>query len=591
MSGLTQASATGRGRAYPHAWMPCLAFAAGVGVFLLAFGPAWLDPQYVQWLLRGDWSQHYLGWEAFRHDQWRWPPGYHAGVAPPMGTTVVFTDSLPLLAIPLKALGGLLPSPFQYQGLWMALSWGLQGLFAYLLLARISGDHWVSLAGSLLFILLPSLFFRIGHDTLVAQWLILAALYLYTFPFSGRAALAGLGLLALATLVHAYLLLMVLAIGGTWWLANLPRQWQSGGFREKAGALVYPLVAMAWLLAIAYLAGYFVAGGGLAAPGFGTYSLNLNAFINPMEVPWGFIDPALVPDWSRLLPPLPRAHFNQYEGFNYLGLGVLLLVGAGLVLLAWRAWGRLRRRPPAGPAPAPGFPRAGYLVIPLGVLVGWALTNRVTWGDIVLFEYALPWPLSEPSIQSVFRSTGRLVWPLVLVALAGLILYLSRRLPRKRLAVGLALLALVQAVDQYPAWQSVRTAIAKPVALPLKSACWDQWIAHARHVVILPARRHNDALVIDLGARALPRGVTLNSFSLARFDPQRAQRQEQAAVEELKQGGADKTLYVLEASVVESLPHAMASRVRHVDGQAVIPPASAAASPSRPQCSGAQPTE
>ena len=93
-----------------------VAFAIGamVGVIFFArtLGSALADPREIGWLMTTDWAQHYSGWAMFRSTPWSWPPGLMPEVWYPVGTSIVYTDSLPLLALLLKPLSGLLPQPF-----------------------------------------------------------------------------------------------------------------------------------------------------------------------------------------------------------------------------------------------------------------------------------------------------------------------------------------------------------------------------------------------------------------------------------------------------------------------------------------------
>src|SRR5262249_13664039 len=95
-----------------------LAFAIGASAGFLFFartlGLALADPGAIDWLLAQDLAQHYSGWVTFRHTPWHWPPGAMPEVWYPVGTSIVYTDSLPLFALVLKAFSAWLPDPFQY---------------------------------------------------------------------------------------------------------------------------------------------------------------------------------------------------------------------------------------------------------------------------------------------------------------------------------------------------------------------------------------------------------------------------------------------------------------------------------------------
>ena len=81
--------------------------------FLLIAGDQFLDPTNVAWLEGGDPLQHYLGWAFYRNSPWTWPVGLNPLYGMEFSNSIVFTDSIPLLAIPFKAISQFLPYPFQ----------------------------------------------------------------------------------------------------------------------------------------------------------------------------------------------------------------------------------------------------------------------------------------------------------------------------------------------------------------------------------------------------------------------------------------------------------------------------------------------
>jgi len=287
-----------------------LAACIGLVAFVWYTGGTIIWPTRIDWLMRGDFSQHYLGWNFFRHAPLlQNPPGKNWNYGEALGSSIVYTDSTPLFAFLFKPFAALLPEPFQYIGLWLALTAILQGVFAYLLLSQFCKERLTVLLATAFFVFAPPLWLRIylESDALSAHWLILAALYLYFKQrFVGR---HWLLLLCGTALIHGYLLAMVLAI----WGANLlQRRLKQEVSTLQLGRHVFS--AIACLAIVMWFAGYFMLHGGVSTP-VGIYSsrLNLYTLVDPMG--W----------WSNILPDHPDRGW-QFESASFLGIGVLLLL-------------------------------------------------------------------------------------------------------------------------------------------------------------------------------------------------------------------------------------------------------------------------
>lgn len=86
----------------------------GAAFFILLYGVRVLDPTNVAWILNrgGDPSQHYLGWEFYRQSEVHLPYlGMSYATVYPYRTSIIYTDSIPLLAVAFKAVSVLLPEP------------------------------------------------------------------------------------------------------------------------------------------------------------------------------------------------------------------------------------------------------------------------------------------------------------------------------------------------------------------------------------------------------------------------------------------------------------------------------------------------
>ena len=198
----------------------------GALVFLVLYGVRVLDPVCVDWILNNpspDPSQHYLGWVFYRRSGWPLPYlGANYSAIYPYRTSILYTDSIPLLAVVCKLLGGVLPARFQYLGLWGLFCYTMQGGLAQALIARIGGvrpqdtaKNRASVLGAGVLVLFPALNIRMfAHTALAANWLVLLALYLWLrsdelMPTTRRACLiwGGVGLLCAG--IHLYYLPMV----------------------------------------------------------------------------------------------------------------------------------------------------------------------------------------------------------------------------------------------------------------------------------------------------------------------------------------------------------------------------------------------
>jgi hypothetical protein len=176
MPAMLQAEPANRSRLAPF-----VAAGLGFAAFLFFFEWRLLDPTHIGWVSAADRATNFLGWHFFRHEPWTWPPGlvrnYASGIG---GASVAITDSLPLVSFLLKPFDAWLPPDFNHLGIWIAVSYVLQGYFSYRLLAAMGVSAGRALAGAFLMCLMPFMAARATwHVPLVSHWLCTAALWLY----------------------------------------------------------------------------------------------------------------------------------------------------------------------------------------------------------------------------------------------------------------------------------------------------------------------------------------------------------------------------------------------------------------------------
>jgi hypothetical protein len=499
---------TDRTRPRPGLITHLAAAAIGAAVVVLSFGPTprafWegvLSPSATGWMLAGpmgpDPVQYWLGWSWFRRDAWRIPPGLNPNYGLELSSTIFYADIIPLIALPLKALRGLVTVE-QYWGMWL-LSCGMAQAVLGLRLAALSGiggsrpGNAALLGAAALFALQPMLLMRMaGHLALAGQWTVLSALLLCFTEGRGWRRPAAWALLVGATsLVHSYLLVMVGALWGADWLRRTIAAPTAPRALEAAAV---PGLALAGLWA----AGFFALRAGLEAWGYGDLGFNVLAWF----------DSTL---WGSILPPIPDLRHGE-SGSDYLGLGGILLLAIGA------ATALLRRDPGVGAALRARWPLAVALI----ALLLFAMTHKpsVAGVRITLFEPA-PWMLA---LAGILRASTRFAWPLAYALLAASAILALRALGPRRAGLAAALfaaLAAIQLADLLPSIRHYESLVIKePRVRPerLPDPFWDVIGAQYTRVRAVPAA--DRGLHWESTARfAIRHGMTTDAVYLARIDP------------------------------------------------------------------------
>ena len=283
-----------------------LPIALGLITFYLVTGLEPLNGQNILWLGKGEPLTPYLGWEMFRNSPWEIPLGLNPRYGlEEISSAIVFSDSIPLLAIVFKVLSPLLPSTFQYFGFWLLAAFILQALFAYKIAGLISDSFLIKSCVVVLVLFFPAMLYRMNvHISLTGHFLLLWAIYL-NFKKKNNAISWSL-LIFLALGIQFYLFVMVFAL----WLSNILDKLRVLKAREL---LLNITLVLAITYAAAWLFGYLTISSGVSAgQGYGIYQANVLSILNPID--WSFFKVHNI--------YIPKNH----EGNNYLGLGLICLV-------------------------------------------------------------------------------------------------------------------------------------------------------------------------------------------------------------------------------------------------------------------------
>ncbi len=188
----------------------CILFS--VTIFYFQYGIGILNPTNIYWLL-DDPYQSFIGWSFYRNaDFFTYPLFKNYDLGMEIGSTIIYTDSLPLMTIIFKPFSRLLPVDFQYLGIWILLCYILTAYFGYRIFNLYITESYEKLFCVLLLLISPIFLqrFNNGHIALMSHWIILCSFYVYLNK--NYRLRFWLILILLSSLVHAYILAMVLII-------------------------------------------------------------------------------------------------------------------------------------------------------------------------------------------------------------------------------------------------------------------------------------------------------------------------------------------------------------------------------------------
>ena len=411
--------------------------ALGVACFLWVYGASVINPLYDAWLFNTDMDlkQHYIGWCHYRMSDWHFPVGLIDTLSYPTSVSVIYTDSIPLVALIFKLFRNILPLRFQYFGMFGLFSFMLMGGISSQLIYELICEYTVSAAASLVYILgftvLQRMFY---HTALGAQWIIVLALYIwvkrrkreYTGFLSSSLVYAMMGILCVG--IHTYYVPMVgsiLLAASAERIIKLnkdltneksPEIQVSGG---RSGTVLCEIAGLAafciaGILTLYVFGGFYGASSGYGE-GFGSFISNLNTFINPL---YG----------SIVLRPMKLYYDWQYEGYGYLGIGVLICI----LIIIWGCIYNIHIKSIAESEKPAGIIRAfmaghsglctGAVLFALDLLL--AVLPTMTFSDKKII--GIPMPQLIRNVFGIFRSNGRFIWVPVYLVMTGAIVYTYR---------------------------------------------------------------------------------------------------------------------------------------------------------------------
>jgi general stress protein CsbA len=497
------------------AWGPAAAIGAAVLVgamlFCLIFGPGLVLAGADYWRSPfGDMANNLSGEYAIFGAPWGFPPTVTQRLLAPHAVSIVYADAIPWLTLLMKALG--LQRIFNPLGLFLLLSYLLQPVAMGALLRACGVRRPLALfAGCVLALMFPAWLVRqFGHIALGGQWVILLALALSVASARQgltRARVAGFAAVAaLATGIHAYHLVPV----GACFAAALASELAQRGPKALPRVVIAGVCVAASIALSALVLGYGIGQGQLGGPAaLGFWSMNLIAPILPQASAlfgqvWdgGWFTGTIDPNGGQ-----------SFEGYNYLGAGILLLVAVAAGLAGAQAW---RARGAGGE----WLKRYGPLIAAMLALYLWAVGPvGYVAGHLV---YNLPRPTGAIGYWlSGFRCHGRFFWAVGYLLLAAAITQIDRRVGARTLAALAAASLLLQAFDVSQLDVGVHSRYVAPARLLYPPALAASAAIQGRDWVFYPAwwcddAPIDDAVIAQLSLLAVSQHGSSNSTPTAR---------------------------------------------------------------------------
>jgi hypothetical protein len=435
----------------------------------------------------GDVAQHLSGINLYLHAPWQFPLLGFNSLNYPEGTLVTFVDGIPILSFLLKLL---LPQSIGWVnplGYWLAFCFVLQGFSAWWISKELGVKSWIFLLFLwAIFLTFPEFLFRIGQVALMSQWIILFAfaLYIHDAHQQRYSIYRWTFLLTAAFYIHIYLFVMVFGI----YLAEL------FFLRKKAISISRVKTLFSFIGWLATLFVFF-----LPLPishlhksgGFGYFSMNL---LSP------FLGGKIIDLNSSIMP-------GQYEGYNYLGLGVIVLLITALLINRPMLKKYCQRH-------------LSFLII---VILLWlfSLSNKIYVGQTLIAT--ISYPGFTHFLLEELRSSGRFFWP-VGYAISIFSLYMLYLNLRTRTFVKMVMVLLcLQLVDASGGYNNVRHMRAATAVIVINDQAYQQWLHHVKHLYYYPKygcdKSSKPDVVIPLMRYVALHNMTLNTGYIARYTP------------------------------------------------------------------------
>ncbi len=381
----------------------------------------------IDWLLgSADYTNSQLSWQYFKEDKWRFPFGKNPNYGMEISNSVVFTDTIPLFAFIFKILSIFNFEKIQYFSFWISICVFLQLFFSHKIIFKVTNSNSYALLGSFLLFLCPFFLMRLSHHfSLGGHWLILYAFYIGYCLDEKSKNLNWYILITLSLLIHLYFTAMIFIIYSSFLLEKVVSDKKISYLKSLVYKLFYTFFVM-------YLIGYFESNAvNSISSGYGEYKLDLFGFFDP-QIDTGFNN--LETSWSFFLGNIPD---TGLEGFNYLGLGNLILLALTIFLFMLN----FKKNIPAKDQ-LKLFRISNLYVL---IFLFWSITTSPSIMNVPLINIKIHDYLY--GALSIFSATGRFAWPVAYFVLFFSLFYIYRNFRKIYSFACVGFILLLQILD------------------------------------------------------------------------------------------------------------------------------------------------
>ena len=361
----------------------------------------------------------------------------------PVGTSLLQTATvaLPMYLLKIVSLLFHLQGPFQLSGLTVWLSYVFAGLTLVWLLKSEGSSNSISILAVPLMLLIPKFFNAWAEPSLSWVWIILLAglLYRNSTKMSFKSRLISwflLGLIAAST--HSYFVPIIASILTSMSIEMYLSKKEIIPELQIVGIFILGVCAGTWLSG-----GYGIglAGSATDVTQVGPYATDLFGLFSTFGQ-------------SALLPAIK--HQASFEGISYLGLGIIFLIAIPSITKLSKI---LRLKVDDS---KDGNTKLETKLNPRGLIIACILLYAYAIGPAFVVDGTLhrfPWPHKIIMIFSIFRASGRMAWPLMLLLFIAAIKYLSQRRSQKYSNLIICIALCLQIFDTFPSAKITRTYI------------------------------------------------------------------------------------------------------------------------------------